>query len=307
MKQDYRWLIKYVDEARVFFDEPMKKHTSFRIGGPADALVAVASAEEIALLTQQAKKRGVPFFVMGNGSNLLVLDGGVRALVMKTSGAMDDISFMGHRVIAKAGANLALLSRKAAEAGLTGLEFACGIPGSVGGAVAMNAGAYGGEIKDVLESILVLEDGRAFRMGADTLGLGYRSSILKDSDMIVLEAVFALSPGEAGACLGEMQQLLARRCAKQPVQQYSAGSTFKRPKNGYASALIDAAGLKGTRVGGAMVSDKHAGFIVNTGGATARDVISLMELVEKRVFEQFGVVLEPEVKIWGEEIGETVK
>jgi len=286
---------------RVLVDEPMSRHTTFRIGGPADVLFLPASAEELITALRAARELGAPCFVMGNGSNLLVRDGGVRGLVIELGEPMSAVTVRGTTLRAQAGASLARLSREAQQASLAGLVFASGIPGSVGGAVAMNAGAYGGEIRDVLARALVLEGGEAAWRPAQALNLSYRDSDVLRKGLIVLEAEFELAPGDCNALLADMNELARRRREKQPLSLPSAGSTFKRPEGRFAGALIQEAGLKGYRVGGAQVSELHAGFVVNRGGATARDVLRLIADVQARVRENAGVTLEPEVRIIGED------
>ncbi|MGI6174824.1 MAG: UDP-N-acetylmuramate dehydrogenase [Christensenellales bacterium] len=295
-----RRLTEVVAPQRILADEPMAKHTTFRIGGPADVMVLPCGEAELRAVLEAVEICGLPCFVMGNGSNLLVSDAGIRGLVIKIDQPMAKVTIDAAFAYAQAGAGLGYLARRCAQQGLRGLVFACGIPGSVGGAVVMNAGAYGGEIKDVLHSVTVLSDGCVKEWPADQLKLGYRTSIFKASKDIILGARFQLCTDCETDISEEMAELMCQRNEKQPVQLPSAGSTFKRPQEGYASAMIDGAGLKGLSVGGAQVSAKHAGFIVNTGGATARDVLSLMRMVQARVKSAYGVQLEPEVKLVGE-------
>ena len=294
-------LRSFVGDGRVLEDEPMSRHTTFRVGGPADVLFLPASADEIVRAMREARALNEPCFVMGNGSNLLVRDGGVRGLVIAIGEPMSDIAVVGTTIRAQAGASLTRLAREAASASLAGLSFASGIPGSVGGAVAMNAGAYGGEISNVLSRALVLEGETPVWKTAEALNLSYRNSDVLRHGLIVLEAEFHLLPGDRAAILDEMAELARRRREKQPLSLPSAGSTFKRPEGHFAGALIEGAGLKGFSVGGAQVSELHAGFIVNTGGATARDVLDLIAAVQARVLADSGVALEPEVRIIGEE------
>ena len=288
---------------RLFKNEPMKQHTSFRVGGPAEVLFLPQSEEELVLALKLAKEASVPCTVIGNGSNLLVKDGGLRGLTIKLGEPFSGIKVEGDLITAQAGESLARLSRAALDAGLTGLEFASGIPGSVGGGMAMDAGAYGGELKDVCVRARLL-DPETFEIAdvpvAD-LCMGYRSTRMLKTGELVLEASFRLQKGEYYAIRDKMDDLNQRRRDKQPLNYPSAGSTFKRPEGHFAGQLIEQAGLKGTRVGGAQVSEKHAGFIINAGGATAKDILDLIELVTRRVFEQSGVRLEPEVRILGED------
>ena len=297
----YQKLSDKISPGRLMKQEDMKRHTSFKIGGPADLFINAGSMEEIAAVIQYAEEYSVPVTVIGNGTNLLVLDGGIRGVVLRIGERFSQVKIEGNRAIVQSGASLTAVAKTCAKAGLSGLEFACGIPGTVGGAVAMNAGAYGGEIRDVLASCKVLSNGKVLELPNEKMEMGYRRSILKESDMVVLEVTFALTYGEEGVPFQRCMEFVRRRGEKQPVEMPSAGSTFQRPPEGYASALIDQAGLKGCCVGGAEVSPKHAGFIVNRGSATAKDVLALMKLVQERVKTQFGVTLVPEVKVIGEE------
>ena len=280
-------------------NEPMSAHCSFRIGGPARLMACPASGEEAAALLRLLREADAPVELMGKGTNLLVADEGLDAVVVRIGEAMSGAELLpGDRVRAGAGISLAKLAVFAAEAGLSGLEFAHGIPGSLGGAVFMNAGAYGGEMKDVLESAeLALPDGTVSEVPAPELELTYRRSALEGSGRLVTAATVKLAPAEPETIRGRMRELMEKRRASQPLDQPSAGSTFKRPVGGYAAALIDQAGLKGFAIGGAQVSEKHAGFVINRGGATFDDVVQLMEHIQKTVFEKSGVRLEPEVRI----------
>ena len=298
-----RRLRAFAPEGNVLIGEMMKDHTSFRIGGPADIVFLPSSGEDILAAIAAADECGVPRTVLGNGSNVLVRDGGIRGLVIVIGEGMSRIRREGNTLIAQAGAALAQLARRAQAEGLGGLAFAGGIPGSVGGGTAMNAGAYDGEIKQVLSYATVIMDGRLLRVDADSLHLTYRDSDILKNGYIVTEAEFALTPGDPDAILEEMNELNRKRREKQPLNLPSAGSFFKRPDGYFAGALIEQAGLKGYRVGGAQVSEKHAGFVVNAGGATAADVIALMEYVQDTVHERFGVTLQPEVRIIGEPAG----
>lgn len=283
-------------------DEPMKKHTTFRIGGPAD-YYAEPDMSRISKLIEMAKACDMPVTVIGNGSNLLVGDKGIRGLVIGIGKGMSEITAQGNgRIItAGAGAILAAVAAKAAEASLSGLEFASGIPGSVGGAVVMNAGAYGGEIKDVLIDATVLTaEGELKTVTRDELDLSYRHSIVPQKGYIVLSARFMLTPKPQDEIKSYMAELRAKRVEKQPLEYPSAGSTFKRPEGYFAGKLIMDAGLRGYSVGDAQVSQKHCGFVVNKGEATAADVLTLIKDVQETVLKQFGVKLEPEVKMIGE-------
>lgn len=298
-------------------DEPMKKHTTFRIGGPAD-YYAEPDVSQISKLIEIAKACDMPVAVIGNGSNLLVGDKGIRGLVIGIGKGLSAIEVTeavaqqstvqdftaqgnGHVITAGAGAILAAVAAKAAEASLSGLEFASGIPGSVGGAVVMNAGAYGGEIKDVLIDATVLTaEGELKTVTRDELDLSYRHSIVPEKSYIVLSARFRLTPKPQDEIKSYMAELRAKRVEKQPLEYPSAGSTFKRPEGYFAGKLIMDAGLRGYSVGDAQVSGKHCGFVVNKGEATAADVLTLIKDVQETVLKQFGVKLEPEVKMIGE-------
>lgn len=282
-------------------NEPMSEHCSFKIGGPARLMLLPSSAEEAASALAILRSSGAQVLIVGSCTNLLMPDEGYPGAVVRMSKPASSMELLDAvRIRAQAGATLNALAVFAAQHELTGLEFAHGIPGSVGGGVAMNAGAYGGEMRDVLESAeYVDKDGAIRTLSGDALGLSYRHSAFSDTDKLITSAVFRLTPGDGEAVRARMNELIEKRRASQPLDMPSAGSTFKRPKTGYAAALIDEAGLKGLRVGGAMVSTKHAGFVVNAGGATYSDVIELMREVRRRVYEFSGVLLEPEVKIIG--------
>lgn len=282
-------------------NEPMSEHCSFKIGGPARLMLLPSSAEEAASALAILRSSGAQVLIVGSCTNLLIPDEGYPGAVVRMSKPASSMELLdAARIRAQAGATLNALAVFAAQHELTGLEFAHGIPGSVGGGVAMNAGAYGGEMRDVLESAeYVDKDGAIRTLSGDALGLSYRHSAFSDTDKLITSAVFRLTPGDGEAVRARMNELIEKRRASQPLDMPSAGSTFKRPKTGYAAALIDEAGLKGLRVGGAMVSAKHAGFVVNAGGATYSDVIELMREVRRRVCEFSGVLLEPEVKIIG--------
>lgn len=294
-------LYNIVSEERVLVNEAMKKHTTFRVGGPADYFVVPANANEVKEIILLCKKEEVPFYIVGNGSNLLAGDKGVRGVVIQIFKSMNQITVEGNQITAQAGASLAQIASAALGEELTGFEFAAGIPGTLGGAVVMNAGAYGGEMKDVLVSATVLtENGEVLELPLEELALGYRTSIVKEKNYIVLEAKIALQKGSAEEIRAYMDDLRQRRVDKQPLEYPSAGSTFKRPEGYFAGKLIQDAGLKGFTVGGAQVSEKHSGFVINIGDATAADIVSLMEQVSDIVKKDSGVTLEPEVKRIGE-------
>lgn len=281
--------------------EPMARHTTFRIGGPADLLAQPSSEEELLLAMKLAEEQDVPVTVVGNGSNLLVRDGGIRGLVLLLGERFSGVSVEGEEIFAQAGATLAKLSAVAQRAGLAGLEFASGIPGTLGGGVAMNAGAYGGQLSDALVSASVLEDGAVRDFSREDMQMGYRTTRILKRGGIVLSARFRLTPDAPDAIGMRMRELNARRREKQPLELPSAGSTFKRPEGYFAGALIEGAGLKGVQLGGAMVSVKHAGFVVNVGGATARDVLELIVHIRKTVRAKYGVELETEIRVLGED------
>ena len=282
-------------------DAPMRDYTTFRAGGPADLLVSPKSAEQIRAVLQMCRQLEVPATLLGNGSNVLVRDGGIRGAALRLGSEFSQIQIEGSMVIAQAGAKLAAVVSAALNAGLVGMEFAGGIPGSVGGGIYMNAGAYGGELSQVLHSALVLTaDLEMVQMPSEALSLSYRHSALMENGALVLEGRFCLKPGDTAAAREYLRELAARRREKQPLDLPSAGSTFKRPAGHYAGALIESAGLKGFSIGGAQVSEKHAGFVVNRGGSAA-DILALIRHVQECVSAQSGIWLEPEVLILGED------
>ena len=284
----------------IFMEEPMKKHTTFRVGGPADVLVQPDETALAAILAL-CRQYHVPYSFIGNGSNLLVGDKGIRGVVIEMTDPMGNIEVDGTKITAQAGAMLSKIANTAASNGLGGMEFAAGIPGSVGGAVVMNAGAYGGEMKDIIERVYVLdENGAQLELDRDALDLGYRHSCIPEKKYIVTKVVLELVPRDEAEIRSEMKELNEKRAEKQPLQYPSAGSTFKRPEGYFAGKLIMDAGLRGYQVGGAQVSEKHCGFVINKGDATAADICQLMRDVSDKVQAQFGVVLEPEVKMIGE-------
>ncbi len=282
-------------------EEPMSRHTSFRIGGPARLMALPKSEEEAIAAVDCAARLGIQPFFMGNGSNLLVADQGYEGFIVKAAGGLDALERVGETGIrAGSGVLLSRLAVFARENGLTGLEFAHGIPGTVGGAVTMNAGAYGGEMKDVVVSTRVLNaDGTVEEVRGEAQDFSYRHSAFSDEKRLILSAEYALKLGDPAAIQAQMDELAQRRRFKQPLDVPSAGSTFKRPEGYYAAALIDECGLKGKKVGGAQVSIRHAGFVVNQGGATCADVLALVELVRETVLREAGVALELEVRTLG--------
>ena len=286
----------------LLLEEPMAKHTSFRIGGPADVLAQPGNEAELAALLKRAADHAVPVTLVGNGSNLLVRDKGIRGLVIKLSNLFSSITVAGNVLTFGSGISLAMASKKAASLSLSGLEFAVGIPGTIGGAVYMNAGAYDGEMAKVVTSVQVMDrQGQSSQLKADELDFSYRHTALQNSGLIVTSVTVSLQPGEAESIKAKMDDFSQRRIAKQPLELPSAGSMFKRPVGYFAGTLIEQTGLKGYTVGGAQVSTKHAGFVVNVGGATAKDVLQLIRDVQDRVLAAQGVQLEPEVLVLGEE------
>ena len=288
-------------EERVFTGEAMSRHTTFKIGGPADYFLMPDKDTDVGRIVKICKESAIPYFILGNGSNLLVGDGGYRGAVIQIYKNMYAVTVEGTEITVQAGALLSSVAAAAKNAALTGFEFAGGIPGTMGGAVVMNAGAYGGEMKDVLTEVTVMdEEGEIVTLPADKLELGYRTSIIKTAGYIVLEAKLQLKEGNPEVIRETMKDLTIRRTTKQPLEYPSAGSTFKRPEGYFAGKLIMDSGLAGYQVGGAQVSEKHCGFVINAGGATARDVRTLMDNVRDIVYKKYGVTLEPEVKFLGD-------
>ena len=293
-------LKKAIGENNVIENELMSKHTTFRIGGNADIFVTPQSTEDIENVIKIAEKTNTPYYIIGNGSNLLVKDNGIRGIVIQIYKKYSDITVNGNEITVQSGALLSTVAKKAMENSLTGFEFASGIPGTIGGAVCMNAGAYGGEIRDVLVSCKVLKDGKVIELDNEQAGFEYRNSRIMAEKMIVLEAVLKLEKGNKEEISSKMKELNSQRNTTQPVEFPSAGSTFKRPEGYFAAKLIDDSGLRGFSVGKAQVSPKHCGFVVNNGGATAQEVLELIEKVTEIVYDKFGVRLEPEVRIIGQ-------
>lgn len=289
----------------IFINEPMKNHTNFKLGGPADIMVIPEDRRQLMLVLDKAREYHIPCFVMGNGSNIIVRDGGIRGMVIKLE-RLNSVQVKGDTIVAESGAEIIQVSGFALDHSLTGLEFACGIPGSVGGAVFMNAGAYGGEMSDVLESVTALTpEGRLVVLNKDELELGYRTSRVKTQGYIVLEAVMRLKPAEETLIREKMAELTRKREDRQPLEYPSGGSTFKRPEGYFAGKLIEDSGLRGYTMGGAAVSDKHCGFLINKDEASAAEILSLIGYVQKVVLDKFGVRLETEVLIVGEESAES--
>ena len=298
----YDKLNNVIGKDSILIDEPMSRHTTFRVGGPADFFVTPKAKEEVRDVIRICKEAGMPYYIIGNGSNLLVSDAGYRGVIVQIYKEMNEVKVEGDLVKAQAGALLSGIAAKALGAELSGFEFASGIPGTIGGACVMNAGAYGGEMKDVLESVTVLTgEGKIIELGRNELELGYRTSVIAKKGYIVLGAVLKLERGDGEKIKTYMDELKEKRVTKQPLEYPSAGSTFKRPEGYFAGKLIEDAGLRGFQVGGAQVSEKHCGFVINRDYATAADIMELMRQVQIRVKENSGVDLEPEVKRLGDE------
>ena len=296
----YNELVRIAGKDNVRIDEPMKKHTTFRIGGAADFFVTPDKFSDIGEIIKACTKLSVPYYVVGNGSNLLVSDEGYRGVIIQIYDKLNYAEWKEDGVIASAGCLLSALGNEAARRGLSGFEFATGIPGTLGGAVAMNAGAYGGEIMDCLVSATVMDnEGNVFTLTNEKMEFGYRMSAVIKHGYIVLEAELSLVPGDPDMIKAKVAELSEARRSKQPLEYPSAGSTFKRPEGYFAGKLIQDAGFKGYRVGGAMVSEKHSGFVINSQNATAKDVYKLINDVQQGVFDKFGVKLEMEVKCLG--------
>ena len=299
-------LCEIVGEGNVLTEEPMKLHTTFRIGGAADYFVMPDSPEQISLTILFCKQNNLPYYIIGNGSNLLVGDYGYRGVIIQVGERFEQVSFeeMDNkrvRVTAGAGILLSKLAANIAREELTGFEYASGIPGTLGGAVTMNAGAYGGEMKqNIVGATVINEEGVIQVLTKEELELGYRSSIIQRKGYVVLEAVFEFEKGNPEEIKEKTDDLTARRKEKQPLEYASAGSTFKRPEGYYAGKLIMDSGLRGFKVGNIMISEKHCGFVINLGDGTAKEVLTLIDEVQRRVFEQFGVNLEPEVRLIGQ-------
>lgn len=300
LNQFQRQIKDYLPNIALRFNEPLSKHTSFRIGGPAEVMAFPQNADELAEILKLSKKLDIRTSILGAGTNVLAPDEGVPGLVICLKDSLNGMQELGDgRILVMAGVTMSRAAVFAANHGLTGMEFAHGIPGTIGGGVYMNAGAYGGEISQICESVTVINrEGEQKTLSRDEMCFRYRHSVLEESGAIVVSAVFCLNQDTSEAVKARMKELLTKRSASQPLDLPSAGSAFKRPVGGYAAALIDQAGLKGFQVGGAGISTKHAGFAVNLGGATANDVKQLLEQVSARVFEATGIKLEPEIRIW---------
>ena len=293
-------LRKFVPEENICLQESMASHTTFRIGGLADCFVQLENTEQLIMVRKYLSQVGVPFFVLGNGSNLLVSDEGFRGVILQIGPKMNRVTVEGSVIVAQAGASMAQIARTAMEHELTGMEFASGIPGTIGGGVVMNAGAYGGELSRIVTQVNVVNsEGGIMELDNETMEFGYRTSTIRNNSFTVTEVILRLEKGDRQQIRERMEELAARRREKQPLEYPSAGSTFKRPAGHYAGQLIMEAGLRGFQCGGAKVSDKHCGFVINTGNATAEDVRKLIREVQARVKDQFNVDLETEVLFLG--------
>ena len=285
-----------VPEENILLQEKMAGHTTFRIGGPADCFLQLENEEQLQKVQKYLNLVEVPYFILGNGSNLLVSDKGYRGIILQVGQKMSDIRVVGNKIVAQAGALLSQVSKTACVHGLTGLEFAFGIPGTLGGGVVMNAGAYGGDMSQVVTKVRVINrDGEVMELDNGTMEFGYRHSSIKNQSFAVTEVTLQLEEGDRKEIFAKMEELVAKRKEKQPLGNPSAGSTFKRPEGHFAGKLIMDAGMRGFQIGGARVSDKHCGFIINMGNATSDDVRDVIEEVQARVKERFHVELEPEI------------
>ena len=285
----------------MLFDEPMKNHTSFKIGGPADLMIIPNTEKDIVESVKLCRDNNIKYFIMGNGTNLLVKDSGIRGVVIKIGNGFDKIDIYSDKIICQSGALLSVVGKRALKESLTGFEFASGIPGTIGGAVTMNAGAYGGEMKDIVIKVKALDKANNIvELNNEDMNFRYRGSKVVDEGLIVLAAEFQLKKGEYSVIEEKMKNLTYKRTLKQPLELPSGGSTFKRPTGYFAGKLIEDAGLRGLRYGDAQVSEKHCGFIVNKGDATFEDVFTLIKTVQKIVNDKFDIILEPEIKIIGD-------
>ena len=295
------FLESIVAAENILLEEPMHKHTTFRVGGPAEVFVTVENKEQLEKIIKYLNLVERPYFILGNGSNLLVGDKGYRGVIIRLGGEFNTLKTEGTLLTAGASVLLSAASRAAMENGLTGMEFASGIPGSIGGGVKMNAGAYDGEMRQIVESVQVMyKDGSILDLDNETMEFGYRNSVIKNRPYVVLQVSLRLQPGNREEILARMNELAARRKEKQPLEFASAGSTFKRPEGYFAGKLIMDSGLRGARIGGAQISEKHCGFVINDGTATAADIAELIQEVSETVKEKFGVTLEPEVILLGD-------
>ncbi len=301
MKKIEKELIAIAGKDQVLIDEPMARHTTFRVGGPADYLVSPVKPEQVEDVVRLCKAEDVPYMVIGNGSNLLVSDQGYRGVLIRFLDNYQEVTVHDTIIQAQAGALLSAVAKRAARCNLTGMEFAAGIPGTIGGAMMMNAGAYGGEMKDIVSQVSVMDaEGNIKQYSCADMCFGYRDSVVAHEDLTVLEVTLKLEAGDADQIKAEMDRLSEQRTSKQPLEFPSAGSTFKRPEGYYAGALIEEAGLRGYQFGGAQVSEKHCGFVINADHASASDVKQLIDYIQKTVYENSGVMMTPEVRFVGE-------
>jgi len=301
-KMELQNMFKDKSFGKILFDEPMKNHTTFKIGGPADVMIIPTSEEELINSVKFCRENKIDYFIMGNGSNLLVKDGGIRGVVIKVHEGYNNIKVNGSIIYCEAGALLSTVSKLALKHSLKNLEFASGIPGTIGGAITMNAGAYGGEMKDVVKKVRILDSNNEIKeYSNEEMNFRYRNSRVGDEGLIVLSVELELEPGEYSVIDETIKELTFKRTSKQPLELPSGGSTFKRPEGYFAGKLIDDAGLRGLRYGGAGVSEKHCGFVVNLDNATCKDVTHLISVIQKVVKDKFGVKLETEIKLIGED------
>lgn len=297
----YEFINACVPKEDILLNEPMSRHTTFKVGGEAGCLVRISETGQAARIVPYLKEVGIPYFIMGNGSNLLVGDKGYPGVILQIGSRMNKLTVEGTHIRAQAGASLAQTARCAQENGLAGLEFASGIPGTVGGGTVMNAGAYGGELKQVVKKVTVMDaQGEILEICGEDMEFGYRNSIIRNRPFIVLEVLIGLETGNKEEILSKMEELAKRRREKQPLEFASAGSTFKRPEGYFAGKLIMDAGLRGFTVGGARVSEKHCGFVINTGTASAADIVEVIKEVQRQVKDKFGITLEREVIFLGD-------
>jgi UDP-N-acetylmuramate dehydrogenase len=298
----YNWLARIIPQNRIIFNEPMKKHTTFKIGGPVDVMVIPQSIEELQNIITACASKQMPYLVFGLGSNILVRDKGYRGIAIKLGNGLKNIRVSADEIYCEAGIRLSELSRKAADNGLSGLEFAEGIPGSLGGAIVMNAGAYDGEMKNIIFSVQAISpQGQIKNFNGNEMDFSYRHSIFQSNGFIVISSLMKLKYDNIEVIQNKMRRFARQRREKQPLEFPSAGSIFRRPEGFYVGPMIEKMGLKGYRIGGAEVSIKHAGFIINIGNATANDVLQLIKYIQDKAFQQFGVNLQPEIVIIGEE------
>lgn len=298
----YEKLLNVIDQNDIKLDEPMKKHISFRVGGPADILVKPRTEEQLRGVMALIKEENIPYLIIGNGSNILIKDGGIRGIVIEISDNFNKFEIEGNRLRVQSGALLSIVGKAALNEELKGFEFAAGIPGTLGGALTMNAGAYGGEMKDIVKTVRLMDSkGEIFEFTNEQMEFEYRKSIISRNEYIVLSAEIELEKGNYDEIKAVMADLTQRRVTKQPLSLPSAGSTFKRPVGHFAGKLIEDSGLRGITLRGAQVSDKHCGFVVNLGDAQAKDILDLIYVVKSTVYAKFGIMLEEEVKILGED------